>query len=116
MKKTILALGLACTSDSFGYFKKEGLYFTVYDAKTEDAIKQALYKSLAAGNLSLELAFENYDAYNAAFENLTGEKTGRIYNILVWANSKISSDKVDPSRIQYTKDDSKLIIRFFFTK
>lgn len=110
------ALWSACTSDSFGYFKKEGLYFTVYDAKTEDAIKQALYKSLAAGNLSLELAFENYDAYNAAFENLTGEKTGRIYNILVWANSKISSDKVDPSRIQYTKDDSKLIIRFFFTK
>ena len=82
----------------------------------ERAIKQALYKSLGNGNFSLEIAFENSDAYTDAFNKLTGEKDGRIYSLLVWANSKITTDKVDPSRIQYTKDDSKLVIRFFFTK
>lgn len=105
-----------CTADSFGYYKNEGIYFTKYDSETEEAIKQALYKSLGNGNFSLEIAFENSDAYTDAFNKLTGEKDGRIYSLLVWANSKITTDKVDPSRIQYTKDDSKLVIRFFFTK
>lgn len=110
------AMWSECTADSFGYFRNSGLYFDKYDSSTEDSIKHALKNSLGSGNLSLEMAFANSDAYTEAFDKLTGENDGRIYSLLVWANSNISTDKVDPSRIQYTKDDSKLVIRFFFTK
>ncbi len=105
-----------CTAESYGYFRQKGLMFSTYDDGVRDSIKNQLVKVLESGASSIELAFTDATAYEEAFSKMTDTNNGQMYSMLTWANSRVPSGKVDASRMQYTEDKVRHIVRFFFTK
>ena len=109
------ALWADCTEDSFGYFRYKGIYFKSYNAETERAMKFEIAETLASGYNSVEFAFENEDAFNNAFNMLITK--GGMYNIIQYANSTVdNARRVESTSVQYTNDETNLILRFFFIK
>lgn len=104
-----------CKSDSYGYYKKSGLYFKSYSGSAERAMKDALTESLNSGYNSVEFAFASKSTFDDAFNRLVTR--GGMYGIIVDANSRVSGDKkIDAGSVQYTLDEKNLIMRFFFMK
>lgn len=104
-----------CNSDDQNYYMNSGLLYSACNDSTTNSIRQSILKALLAGNSSIEIAFDNEEAYNQSIDYYITH--GRMHNILKAANSAAPrSNRVDPKKVQYTKDDEKLIIRFFFVK
>ena len=99
-----------CTSESYGYFKDNGLLFS----GTNDA---AMAKQIAAtvddGYASIEFRFETQSEYKSAYSRLA--QNGGIYYIYKTANTLISCEKrINTTNIITTYNDEAQVIRFFF--
>jgi len=104
-----------CTAESYSYFKNKGLYFSAYDSSAEHAMKNAVAESLDLGYNSVEFAFSDKATFDNALRIMVDQ--GSMYNIITYANSRVSSDKrVNASSVQYALDENNLIMRFFFMK
>lgn len=104
-----------CDSDENDYFENEGLRFDECNSSMESVVRRAIADSLMMGDSSLEVAFSNEQAYlNSGEYFIDGN---RLYTILRAVNEVVpGACKVDAKKVQYTNDDDKLILRFFFVK
>ena len=104
-----------CVSASYNYYERLGLKFDTYNNSVENKIQSEIVKVLSKGNLSIEILFTNVSAYDKALESLVEDEN--LYRMLREANELVpSSKRINSSKIQYTLDKNKLIIRFFFVK
>ncbi|MCR4747425.1 MAG: hypothetical protein K5836_03020 [Clostridiales bacterium] len=104
-----------CVMPSYGYFKNKGLYFSSYNAVTEQSMKDAIVESLSTGYNSVEFAFSDRSSYDSAFDILVTR--GSMYNIILSANRQVAAGlRVDPSSVQYAMDENNLVLRFFFLR
>lgn len=104
-----------CDSDENDYFENEGLRFDECNSSMESVVRRAIADSLMMGDSSLEVAFSNEQAYLSSGEYFIDGN--RLYTILRAVNEVVpGACKVDAKKVQYTNDDDKLILRFFFVK
>lgn len=104
-----------CNSDKNDYFENEGLRFDECNLSMESVVRRAIADSLMMGDSSLEIAFSNEQAYLNSGEYFVDGN--RLYTILRAVNEVVpGACKVDAKKVQYTNDDDKFILRFFFVK
>lgn len=103
-----------CKADSFGYFKNEGLLFSSFNYSSESAVSQAMLKAMNNGYNSIELAFTDKSVMDSSYNRLMN---GGMYNIIVSNNRLVApANRLSPTTVQYTIDEEKQIIRYFFEK
>ncbi|MDD6806986.1 MAG: transglutaminase domain-containing protein [Oscillospiraceae bacterium] len=104
-----------CTSDDLNYFEINGLLFSKFDNSSLNVFRQAIARKLIEGNRSIEIAFTDKKAYDAAINSLFDN--ANVYKVMKTANMVApSSNRIKTNQIQYTYDEDLLIIRLFFAK
>mgnify|MGYP003296479896 FL=1 len=104
-----------CTSESKGYYKKNGTLISGYGSSARQQIKSAVVKEINKGNSTLEIAFTDKDTFNKAHKALV--KDFEICDIYSSANYQLAHGKrIADNQVVYIADDTNLIIRLFLKK
>lgn len=103
-----------CKADSFGYFKRNNLLISTYNASTQNAISQAMTNIMNNGYNSIELVFTDKSVMDTCYSRLMN---GDMYNIIVSSNRLVApANRLSPTTVQCATDEEKLVIRYFFAK